>query len=468
MKNQTDFTDLYAVISSFFKSIIVGFLNSEKLVYNYNSDMYKFPLLIIIATIGLLVFGCSPEAEITEENVSRIISTLSADEMKGRHAFSDEIHDAADFVTSEFELIGLTTLPGETGYRQNFSIFSIKPSESSISINGKELNDKYYFGLIYEEEISWNSEIPTKYISEDDSYREKFTEYTNDDEASLILVSKNHEKWFHRFRGYITRSVRTFELQSNPNDVFILYDDDVRDLEVNIKNDIKEIKLFNVAGMIEGERKDEIVIVSAHYDHVGVVSPVNKDSVVNGANDNASGVAGMIELARYFESRKKPARTIYFVGFTAEEMGGYGSRYFTQHIDPEEIIAMVNIEMIGKPAVEEPNTAWITGFERSDFGEIFKESVTDNSFVFYPDPYPNQNLFFRSDNAALARLGVPAHTISTTPIDVDQDYHRVTDEFNTLDITHTTNTIKAISKATKLLVSGTKTPTRITIEELDD
>lgn len=242
----------------------------------------------------------------------------------------------------------------------------------------------------------------------------------------------------------------------------------MQNYEVNVKNEIEEIELFNVAGMIKGEREDEILLISAHYDHIGVVSPVNKDSVVNGANDNASGVAGMIELARYFGSREQPTRTIYFVGFTAEETGGYGSRYFSQQVDPDEIVAMVNIEMIGKPAVEEPNTAWITGFERSDFGEIFRESVTDDSFVFYPDPYPNQNLFFRSDNATLARLGVPAHSISTTPIDVDQDYHRVTDEFNTLNISHTTNTIKAISKAAELIASGEKTPTRINTEEFDN
>lgn len=430
--------------------------------------MFESRLLIVIATFGLLLSGCNPEAEITEDNVSRIISTLSADEMKGRHAFGDEIHDAADFISSEFELIGLSPLPGESDYRQNFSIFSIKPDEINISINGKELNDKYYFGLVYQEEISWNSDVSIKYISKDDSYREKFSEYTSDDEASLIIVSEEHDKWFHRYRAYLSRSVRTFELQHEPNDVFILSDEEVQNYEVNVKNEIEEIELFNVAGMIKGEREDEILLISAHYDHIGVVSPVNKDSVVNGANDNASGVAGMIELARYFGSREQPARTIYFVGFTAEETGGYGSRYFSQQVDPDEIVAMVNIEMIGKPAVEEPNTAWITGFERSDFGEIFRESVTDDSFVFYPDPYPNQNLFFRSDNATLARLGVPAHSISTTPIDVDQDYHRVTDEFNTLNISHTTNTIKAISKAAELIASGEKTPTRINTEEFDN
>ena len=117
--------------------------------------------------------------------------------------------------------------------------------------------------------------------------------------------------------------------------------------------------------------------------------------------------------------------------------------------------------MIGKPAVSGPNTAWITGYERSTFGEILSQSTEDSEYEFYPDPYPNQNLFYRSDNAVLARLGVPAHTISTTPIDVDRDYHEVSDEFETIDISHLHNTIHAIAKAATRFISGDATPTRV-------
>ena len=122
---------------------------------------------------------------------------------------------------------------------------------------------------------------------------------------------------------------------------------------------------------------------------------------------------------------------------------------------------MFNIEMIGKPATEGPNTAWITGFERSSFGRILQEAVDGTPYSFYPDPYPDQNLFYRSDNATLARLGVPAHSISTTPIDVDPDYHRVTDEVATLDLDHMTATIEALAKGAATIVSGAATPTRV-------
>lgn len=425
--------------------------------------------LLILTSLGLLISSCSNRVEILEQNVSRIIKTLSSDSMKGRHAFDESINEAANFIASEFSEIGLSPLPGETDFLQEFVIYTIKPGETSVSINNRELEKELYFGLMNVEEIDWQTHnTDVHYITKEDNYREKFREYTSDDQSSVIAVHQEHKKWFHRYRSYFTRSNRTFELDTKPNDIFVLHNEPITSLDVHFSNKVKTIELFNVAGMIEGEAKDEIVLFSAHYDHIGVVSPMDEDSIANGANDNASGVAGVIELARHFESLPQPKRTLYFVGFTAEETGGYGSRYFSEQITPEQIIAMFNIEMIGKPAVEGPNTAWITGFEHSSFGEILQSSTSsDSSFAFYPDPYPNQNLFYRSDNTPLARLGIPAHSISTTPIDVDQDYHKVTDEFNTLHIPHTTNTIRAIAHAAKVIISGEKTPTRISPESLD-
>jgi len=221
-----------------------------------------------------------------------------------------------------------------------------------------------------------------------------------------------------------------------------------------------EYELANVVGIIEGNRADQIVLFSAHYDHVGL-RPGGEDTIANGANDNASGTTAVIELARYFRGRPRPERTLMFVAFTAEEGGGLGSRHFSEQLDPGAIVAMFNIEMIGKPAVSGPNTAWITGYDRSSFGAILSQAVEGTNYEFYPDPYPQQNLFYRSDNATLARLGVPAHTISTTPIDVDPDYHRVSDEVETLDLDHMTNTIRAIALAAQTIVSGAATPTRV-------
>ncbi|MEX0720443.1 MAG: M20/M25/M40 family metallo-hydrolase [Balneolaceae bacterium] len=421
----------------------------------------------LLVSAGLSTSQCSKGSKISEENVSRIIKTLSSDEMKGRSAFSPEAAHAADFISNEFQQAGLEPFSNLEDYHQDFTIYSISPRTTSITINQKEIDEGDYFSRLYSRKVNWeNSDVEIFRISVDDDFRAKQRQYSNNGSSSVILVDESHKDWFHRYRMYFSRPTRAFELDSSENNVFILYSDSVTSLEINIENSVETIELFNVVGQIEGNRPNEVVIFSAHYDHIGVRSPVDGDSIANGANDNASGVAAVIELARHFEALPKPERTLLFVGFTAEEAGGYGSKYFSELLDPENIIAMFNIEMIGKPAVSGVNSAWITGFEFSTFGEILQNSVKDSSFVFYPDPYPNQNLFYRSDNATLARLGVPAHSISTTPIDMDEDYHSVNDEFATINISHATNTIFAIAKAAEEIISGKETPTRIDPEEV--
>lgn len=421
--------------------------------------------LILLAASILFLFTCDTKEEVTEEEVTRILQTLSSDEMKGRHSFSPEIHLAADFISAEFENIGISTFPGYDSYKQKFTIYTLKPEQVSVTVNNSPVVDDYFFGMINSQSLNWQTnDVSVFNIKEDDNYREKFGQFVNDDQPSVIRVHHEHKKWFHKYRSYFSRTNHTMELDQEANDIFILHDHSIRTFDIQITNNMKTVEMANVVGVIEGNRKDEIVLFSAHYDHVGVISPVDQDSIANGANDNASGVTGIIELARYFESRPKPERTLYFVGFTAEETGGYGSKYFSKQINPDEIVAMFNIEMIGKPALEGSDSAWITGFGYSTFGEILQKSIDDSVFTFYPDPYPSQNLFYRSDNTTFARFGVPAHTISTTPIDIDQDYHQVTDEFNTLKIQHIVNTINAIAKASEPIISGEETPTRISPE----
>ena len=227
----------------------------------------------------------------------------------------------------------------------------------------------------------------------------------------------------------------------------------------------KEIESSNIIGVLEGKsKKDEYVIISAHYDHLGIGKPIEGDSIYNGANDDASGVTGVLALADYFK-KVGNERTIVFAAFTAEEMGLIGSTHFGKGIDADKFVAGINLEMIGKTPSFGPNTAWLTGFERSDFGKIVQKNLEGSGYQLFPDPYKNFNLFFRSDNASLARLGVPSHTFSTTAIDVDKDYHKVTDEAETLNMTVITQTIQAVAKGTKSIIDGKDTPTRVVIVE---
>jgi len=228
----------------------------------------------------------------------------------------------------------------------------------------------------------------------------------------------------------------------------------------------EDITSSNIIGVLEGKsRKNEYVIVSAHYDHLGTKESGEGDLIFNGANDDASGVTGVLALAEYFAKKGKNERTIVFVAFTAEEMGLVGSRHFGKGIDASKFVAGINLELIGKVPNTGPKTAWLTGFDRSDFGKIIQKNLKGTGYQLFPDPYIKFNLFFRSDNASLARLGVPSHTFSTTPIDIDKDYHKASDESETLDVGVITETIKAVARGTESIINGKDTPTRVVIEE---
>ena len=228
----------------------------------------------------------------------------------------------------------------------------------------------------------------------------------------------------------------------------------------------EEIVSSNIIGVLEGKsKKEEVVIISAHYDHLGIRAKEGEiDSIYNGANDDASGVTGILALAEHFK-KVGNERTLVFAAFTAEEMGLIGSTHFGKGIEASKFVAGINLEMIGKNPSFGPNTAWLTGFERSDFGKIIQKNLVGTGYQLFPDPYKKFNLFFRSDNASLARLGVPSHTFSTTPIDVDKDYHQVSDEVETLDIAVITQTIQAVAVGTQSIISGKDTPTRVVLEE---
>jgi Zn-dependent M28 family amino/carboxypeptidase len=245
--------------------------------------------------------------------------------------------------------------------------------------------------------------------------------------------------------------------------VFIFGTTDATTFSINITNTITKKVLNNLVGVLPGNSKtDEYVIFSAHYDHLGTGKPnAAGDSIYNGANDDAAGTTAVMMLANYFRKLNNNERTLVFVAFTAEEVGGFGSQYFSKQIDADKTVAMFNIEMIGTESQWGKNSAYITGYEKSDFGKILQANLAGTSFKFEPDPYPKQNLFYRSDNATLAALGVPAHTISTSKMDSEKFYHTQDDEPETLDMQNMAEIIKAIALSSKGIVSGKETPARV-------
>jgi Zn-dependent M28 family amino/carboxypeptidase len=185
----------------------------------------------------------------------------------------------------------------------------------------------------------------------------------------------------------------------------------------------------NVLGVIRGraaEADKHAILLSAHYDHVGI-----KDGVLYpGANDDASGTAAVLELARVLAKAPAPKRTVHVALFGCEEQGGHGSKLFLARppLPLGDIAANLQFEMIGLPDPQRPKTLMLTGWERSNLGPTLKAQGADIG----PDLYPEQDFFRRSDNYQLALKGVVAQTVSAWP--VPPTYHQPTDTLESVDL----------------------------------
>jgi Zn-dependent M28 family amino/carboxypeptidase len=406
---------------------------------------------------------------ITKDYVDHLIKTLASDEMQGRRTFTPGIDKAATFIESEFKKIGLQPLKDESSFRQSFFKYQLKPSASAVVIDGEKIAAENILVLGHNnEQLTFDQTNSDGWIKLDPEkdFVSQYRGLARAGKKQLVLVDAKFAEAFKRLKSTPARAAMIDDV--NPANasamVFILGKDTAKDFKVELKNEVTKMPLFNVAGMIPGKSKGkELVVFGGHYDHMGVVKPkeIGGDSIMNGADDDASGTSAMIALAKYYKALNNNERTLIFVAFTGEEMGMFGSKYFSQKLNPDDVVAMFNIEMIGKDSKFGKNTAWVTGYEKSDLGKILQKNLEGTEFTFHPDPYTTQNLFYRSDNATLAALGVPAHTISTDQIDIDPHYHQVSDEYKTLDVENILSTIKAIAKSAVSIVKGIDTPSRI-------
>jgi hypothetical protein len=427
----------------------------------------KKSLLVSFLFIASTCFAQKVNKLITEKNVTRIIKTLAADDMMGRSAKAPEqIEKATAFIESEYRKIGLKPLKGLTGFRQEFQKEQISLSKLEVLVDGEKIATENVILVSEKTEINVDKGLSIKTIEMDPSVTNKDQYFfdkafgmARDTSSSIVLVAPEFEANFREFKGYFGKR---FLNNRKGIKIFVLGKSQASSYSIKATQKIETIKMTNVVGMLEGKTKpEEMVVFSGHYDHIGILQPIAGDSIANGADDDASGTTAVISLAKYFKKLKNNKRTLIFAAFTAEEIGGYGSQYFSKQLDPDKVIAMFNIEMIGKASKWGQNSAFMSGYERSDFGKILQKNLAGTQFQINPDPYPEQDLFYRSDNATLARLGVPAHSISTDQIDIDKLYHTVDDEVESLDMANITAAIRAIALSSKTIVSGEDTPTRI-------
>lgn len=209
---------------------------------------------------------------------------------------------------------------------------------------------------------------------------------------------------------------------------------------------------FNVVGWLEGKDeklKDEFIIIGAHYDHIGHGKPVEGDEIANGANDNAAGTVGVMQIAEQLAKINDNKRSVIFALFSGEEMGLKGSKHLAEKLKKEnlDLYAMINLEMIGVPMKAKDYMAYITGFNRSNLAEKFNEYSEKKVLGFLPQA-GQMNLFKRSDNYPFYKeFEIPAQTICTFDFSNYPYYHHVDDEVEFLDVEHMANLIENLIPA---------------------
>jgi Zn-dependent M28 family amino/carboxypeptidase len=417
----------------------------------------------LLITIAICAFGA--DAKITPQ-MQAVVNHISADSMRGNLSFlsSDLLEGrstpsrgldlAAEFIAAQFRRAGLEPA-GDEGYFQTatVNVREQNPSgyEFTVTGGGKTIRIDPSQTLIAPQETLRIADVPMVLI-------ESARKVSPEEVAGKIVVLNVRGRVEVPQGAALTLSVAREEpsgpqvsdpeaargpgrsVVASPELIALLKSTkDVRaTIHVSPAIDRRE-KVRNVAAVLRGSDpalKDTYVMLTAHYDHIGT-RITGEDKIYNGANDDGSGTVSVIEIASALASMNPhPQRSILFVTFFGEERGLLGSRYYGRHpIEPlEKTIADLNLEQVGRTDATngaQVGTASITGYDFSELPHILAQAGKLTGVKVYKDSSASDPYFARSDNQALADVGIPAHTLCVA-FDYP-DYHGVGDEWPKVD-----------------------------------
>ncbi|WGK63569.1 M28 family metallopeptidase [Croceiramulus getboli] len=233
--------------------------------------------------------------------------------------------------------------------------------------------------------------------------------------------------------------------------------------------DVNGTKAYNVVGVVPGndpQLKDQFIVIGAHYDHIGRITPKDGDAIANGANDNASGTTTVLELAQAFAKANNNKRSIIFALFSAEERGLKGSAHLAQRLKEQglDLYTMFNVEMTGVPMTTEDYLVYLTGYDRSNLAEQFNTYTGTTTIGFLPQA-KEFNLFMRSDNYPFYEVfKVPSHTVSTFDFTNYAYYHQVDDELELMNFDHMAKVVNALFPGLQQMANSAERPIEMTQE----
>ncbi|MEX0994851.1 MAG: M28 family peptidase [Balneolaceae bacterium] len=473
-----------------------------------------FPLFLLFICVSPLLAQSGTVEEIntvvSQSDVEMHIRFLASDEFMGRDTGTPQLKIAARYIATKFKIDGITPVPGQEDFFQPVPFNRIYPPDEGILAIG----DSTY--TLDKDLIAMNSirgivEGPVKILDYGSEQELKVA----DIEGNIVVTQagfpgqSSPQQWFMstddkntllKEHGAIA-VIELFDHQQFPWQVLVnflnrdrleLAEEEengeriphlwLNGVENNLREAYKkldrplEAKLSitgkstekvvsnNVIGYIEGtdpDLKNEHLLLGAHYDHLGVIEgEKEKNTIYNGARDNAVGISGMLNAAKFL-SDNPPKRSVLIAAWTAEEKGLLGSNWFAEHplLPLNRIVYHLNIDGGG---YNDTTKVTVIGLERTDGEGLLREAAEAFGLEAIPDPVPEQNLFDRSDNVHFARHGIPSPTYSMGLTAFDEEinryYHQVTDEPHSLNYSYITRYIRSFVFATVKIANADRAP----------
>ncbi len=424
-------------------------------------------------------------AHVRPNDLKADVSFLASDALEGRATPSRGLDLAAEYIAAQFRRAGLEPA-GDEGYFQNASYQSVKPNPEGLAFTLDATKAGEGTVAIQEAVASdFNRAAAFKVLLSDTAALDALTAEQVRGKVLLVEVPDAGGAGGGGMAGFQAQRrilalaaklepamlvmVRSAAQPANPNarvplrdatapapkvPVLNVWDKAIHDavaaakpgpIEATVSAHVAApivtpVKLRNVAGVLRGadpRLKDTYVIVTGHYDHLGLRPNAQGDGIYNGANDDASGTASVIAVAGALaDLQEKPKRTIVFVAVFGEEVGGLGARWYTGHpIFPiAQTVADINLEQLGRTDdVEGPKVSQfnLTGFDYTDIAATFAKAGAITGVQVIKHEKNSDSFFSRSDNATFADAGIPSTTLSVSYI--FPDYHQPGDEWQKLD-----------------------------------
>lgn len=475
----------------------------------------KYGILIILTGFSGFV-QAQTDVDLTKQTVDTNESAshiwfLASDELKGRDTGSPEIDIAASYIAAQFRKYGVLPVTGGSGYYQAVPLEATKPpsqgtlhagdfsftiGENLVALQATNITAEHpvlFLEFAMPEELTRENVkgkiIIAKAGKSGESNPRSFFSLSRDkrkaakENGAVALVELYNSTAFpwSMLLNFLNREQLRLAGNDNetdqdnfghlwvydPGNAFYAYLSDNKKIAARIGLTSKErtaVKATNVIGMVEGtdpELKNEYILLSAHYDHIGYKTGTHgEDSIYNGARDNAIGVAAILSAAQGF-GKYPPKRSVIFLACTGEEKGLLGSKWFAENppVALHKIVYNLNIDGGGYNDVTKVS---IVGLHRTTAEKHLISAVHDFGLEPIADPAPEQNLFDRSDNVSFAAKGIPAPTFSTGFTSFDEEimkyYHQVTDEAESLDYDYLAKYFLSYVLAARRIANMEETP----------